>query len=153
MTSLTVSVDSSETKLFTDASLIFRMINSQQDADYLQKDLTALEKWEREWQMSFRPEKCTVVRIHATKNSVINTTYTMYNQVLQTTASSKNLGVTLSDDLTWQKHVDITTSKVKKAKIRNQYNQALHLTQDTNWTSQTRAKGSAIFQQVTTGHQ
>ena len=116
MTSLTVSVDSSETKLFTDASLIFRMINSQQDADYLQKDLTALEKWEREWQMSVRPEKCTVVRIHATKNSVINTTYTMYNQVLQTTDSSKNLGVTLSDDLTWQKHVDITTSKVKKGK-------------------------------------
>ena len=95
-------VASSETKLFADDSLLFRLVNSQQDADYLQKGLTALEKWEREWQMSFHPEKCTVIRMHASKKSVINTTYTLHNQVLQTTDSSKYLGVTLSDDLTWQ---------------------------------------------------
>ena len=41
-------VASSETKLFADDSLLFRVVNSQQDADYLQKDLTALEKWERD---------------------------------------------------------------------------------------------------------
>ena len=48
----------------------------------------------------------------------------------------------------------------KRAKIRNQYNQAPHLTQDTNGkvsTSQlyikTRAKRSALSQQVTTRHQ
>ena len=103
---------SSETKLIADDSLLFRVVNSQQDADYLQKDLTALEKWEREWKMSFHPEKCTVIRMHATKNSVINTTYTLHNQVLQTTDSSKYLGVTLSDDPTWQKHVD--TSKANR---------------------------------------
>ena len=90
------------------------MITSQQDAVYLQKDLTALEKWESEWQMSFHPEKCTVIRIHATKKRVINTTYTLHNQVLQTTDSSKYLGVTLSDDLIWQKHVDIATSKANR---------------------------------------
>ena len=66
-------VASSEIKIFADDSLLFRVVNSQQDADYLQKDLTALEKWEREWQMSFHLEKCTVIRMHATKNSVINT--------------------------------------------------------------------------------
>ena len=107
-------VASSETKLFADDSLLFRVVNSQQDADYLQKNLTALEKWEREWQMSFHPEKCTVIRMHATKNNVIKTTYTLHNQVLQTTDSSKYLRVTLSDDLTWQKHVDITTSKANR---------------------------------------
>ena len=52
--------------------------------------------------------------MHASKKSVINTTYTLHNQVLQTTDSSKYLGVTLSDDLTWQKHVDITTSKANR---------------------------------------
>ena len=47
----------------------------------------------------------------------------------------------------------------KGAKIRNQYNQAPHLTQDTNGkvtnsqqTPQTRAKRSALSQQVTTKH-
>ena len=72
-------VATSETELFTDDSLLFRVVNSQQDADYLQIDLTALEKWEREWQMSFHPEKCTRIRMHATKKIVINTTFTLYN--------------------------------------------------------------------------
>ena len=107
-------VASSDTRLFADDSLLFRVINSQQDADNLQKDLTALEKWESEWQMSFHPEKCTVIRIRATKNQVINTTYTLHSQILQTTDSSKYLGVTMSDDLTWQRHVDITTSKANR---------------------------------------
>ena len=109
-------VTSSETKLFADDSLLFREIKSQQDADCLQKDLTALEKWEADWQMSFHPEKCTVTRIHASKNSVINTAYTLHGQVLQTTDSSKYLGVTLSDDLTcnWQKHVDMITTKANR---------------------------------------
>ena len=47
----------------------------------------------------------------------------------------------------------------KGAKIRNRYNQVLHLTQDTNGkvtnsqqTPQTRAKRSALSQQVTTKH-
>ena len=48
----------------------------------------------------------------------------------------------------------------KRAKIRNRYNQAPHQTQDNNWkmttsqnTSQTRAKRSALSQQMTTRHQ
>ena len=72
-------VASSETKLFADDSLLFRVVNSKQDADYLQKDLTALEKREREWQMSFHLEKSTVIRKHATKKSVINITYTLHS--------------------------------------------------------------------------
>ena len=47
----------------------------------------------------------------------------------------------------------------KVAKIRNRYNQVPHLTQDTNGkvtnsqkTPQTRAKRSALSQQVTTKH-
>ena len=52
---------------------------------------------------------------------------------------------------------DVKVSKV--AKIRNRYNQVPHLTQDTNGkvtnsqkTPQTRAKRSALSQQVTTKH-
>ena len=54
----------------------------------------------------------------------------------------------------------ISSTKVSKvAKIRNRYNQVPHLTQDTNGkvtnsqkTPQTRAKRSALSQQVTTKH-
>ena len=55
---------------------------------------------------------------------------------------------------------EMSRLKVNKvAKIRNQYNQVPHLTQDTNRkvtnsqkTPQTRAKRSALSQQVTTKH-
>ena len=61
-------------------------------------------------------------------------------------------------DIDWNKNT--VTNKVSKgAKIRNRYNQVPHLTQDTNGkvtnsqqTPQTRAKRSALSQQVTTKH-
>ena len=65
--------------------------------------------------------------------------------------------MSLSDD----KQADVIDAfKVSKvAKIRNRYNQVPHLTQDTNEkvtnsqkTPQTRAKRSALSQQVTTKH-
>ena len=114
------------------------MINSQQDADNLQKVLTALEKWESEWQMSFHPVKCTVIRIRATKNQVINTTYTLHSQILQTTDSSKYLGVTLSDDLTWQRHVDITTSKTTLGFIRRNLGECSKQVKVTAYTTMVR---------------
>ena len=57
-------------------------------------------------------------------------------------------------------HGGMKNNKVSKgAKIRNRYNQVPHLTQDTNGkvtnsqqTPQTRAKRSALTQQVTTKH-
>ena len=59
---------------------------------------------------------------------------------------------------TWEKH--LKSIKVSNgAKIRNRYNQVPHLTQDTNGkvtnsqkTPKTRAKRSALSQQVTTKH-
>jgi cob(I)alamin adenosyltransferase len=38
----------------------------QNNSDLLQKDLSALEKWEEEWQMSFHPQKCTVIPSRST---------------------------------------------------------------------------------------
>ena len=56
-------------------------------------------------------------------------------------------------------HMTNTLKVSKVAKIRNRYNQVPHLTQDTNGkvtnsqkTPQTRAKRSALSQQVTTKH-
>jgi hypothetical protein len=50
------------------------------DSDLLQKDLSALEKWEEEWQMSFHPQKCTVIRIATNQRHVIPTQYTLQKE-------------------------------------------------------------------------
>jgi hypothetical protein len=60
-------VVSSPVKLFADDCLIFRTIKSVGDTTIFQQDLSALESWEKDWQMTFHPEKCTT--IHITKKN------------------------------------------------------------------------------------
>ena len=71
----------------------------------------------------------------------------------------KDLGVVFENSLKFNKHVLNVVKVSNGAKIRNRYNQAPHLTQDTNGkvtnsqkTPQARAKRSALSQQVTTKH-
>jgi len=55
-------ITSSSSKLFADDSMLFRTIQDDSDRARLQEDLSALEQWEHEWQMSFNPSKCTVIQ-------------------------------------------------------------------------------------------
>jgi hypothetical protein len=105
---------SSDARLFADDCLLYRHVNSQNDSDLLQKDLSALEKWEEEWQMSFHPQKCTVIRIATNQRHVIPTQCTLHCHTLEVVDSPKYLGVTISEDLQWSKHIDSTVSKANR---------------------------------------
>ena len=54
---------SSKTRLFADDGLLYREINLSADAASLQRDLDALCRWEKEWQMKFNADKCFVMHI------------------------------------------------------------------------------------------
>jgi hypothetical protein len=109
------SIKTSSTKLFADDSMLFKAISSDRDRQQLQDDLTALEKWEESWQMSFHPEKCTVIRIapHRRKTT-IPTTYFLHGHQLEVVEASKYLGVTISNTLTWETHINNTASKANR---------------------------------------
>ena len=49
-------VTTENTGLFADDGLLYREIDSEADSTELQKDLDALQEWERTWQMHFHPE-------------------------------------------------------------------------------------------------
>ena len=51
----------SEVRLFADDTVLSREIRSQEDADNLQRDLHKLEKWSRDWDMTFHPSKCHIL--------------------------------------------------------------------------------------------
>jgi hypothetical protein len=42
---------------------VHKEIKSQSDTLELQKDLIALEEWEKTWGMSFHPDKCNIICI------------------------------------------------------------------------------------------
>jgi hypothetical protein len=107
-------VKSSETKLFADDSLLFHTINNQADSVLLQNDLTSLQDWKDKWQMSFNAKKCQVIRITPKNRPPLPTTYKLHRHTLDTVDASKYLGVTISNNLTWDRHIDNTIGKGNK---------------------------------------
>ena len=85
------SVVSSKVRLFADDCLIYRNIKNKEDQMALQKDLNLLENWGNTWGMRFN--------------------YSLTGQLLEEVMDAKYLGVTLSNELEWSKHIATMTSK------------------------------------------
>ena len=95
----------SHVRLFADDSVIYRVINNTNVALKLQEDLDALQKWESKWLMEFHPEKCHVLNNTKHRNPV-SFAYTIHGHLLEAVPSAKCLGVELSNNLSWNKHLD-----------------------------------------------
>ena len=100
----------SNIRLFADDTIMYLTISNQSDCLDLQRDLTKLESWESEWLMAFNPDKCEVIRITNKKKPFIFD-YILHGIKLQTTKNTKYLGLNISDDLSWSKHINQTTAK------------------------------------------
>ena len=81
------------------------------DCQTLQSDLTILESWENEWLMAFNPEKCGVIRITKKKKKTVLFDYKRHGITLQLTKNAKYLGILISDDFAWRKHINQMTTK------------------------------------------
>ena len=100
----------SQVRLFADDCLLYRTIEGIPDQLALQSDLIKLQQWADLWGMQFNPGKCTILTIsHGTPK--YQKFYTLCGQILQHTSEAKYLGVTLSSDLQWSKHIQDITSK------------------------------------------
>ena len=109
------STSHSDARLFAGNCLLYRHVTSSQDQALLQEDLSALERWEETWQMKFHPDKCTVTRISTNKKQILKkTNYHIHGHTLEVVESSKYLGDTISEDLTWKKHIGNTLNKANK---------------------------------------
>ena len=106
------SQNTSKVRLFADDTAVYLVVSNLEHAQILQADLERLAKWSLEWDMEFNPSKCTV--IHVTRSKFIfHSQYTIYGHVLDYVSSSKYLGVTLNDHLTWN-HIQNTVTSANK---------------------------------------
>ena len=104
----------SDPRLFADDCLLYRLVKIGDDARKLQEDLDALDEWESKWQMKLHREKCQVIRINLNICFERPPIYRLYWHTLEVVDSDKYLGVHLTNDLTWHKHVDATVAKASR---------------------------------------
>jgi len=100
----------STARLFADDTSVYMGISSKSDCEKLQEDLDQLAEWEQTWKMEFHPDKCNILTVSKRKN-IIDYPYHLRDHFLQRVDSAKYLGITITKDLSWGKHIDNITSK------------------------------------------
>lgn len=92
-------------RLFADDAALFKFINSLKDCRDLQNDLDQVVSWSAEWLLPLHPGKCKVLSI-SPRPVVTQHIYTLTGSALEPVASAKYLGATISNNLSWSKHID-----------------------------------------------
>ena len=104
---------SSRTKLFADDTAVYRLTATARDHNLLQEDLQKLENWEQQWDMAFHPGKCTTLPVTKKRNPA-KSEYTLHGHTLETVQEAKYLGITITKDLSWDKHISNVCAKANK---------------------------------------
>ena len=105
---------SSNIKLFADDALLYRTVETHEDTAKLQKDLTHLETWAKDWQMEFNAKKCFVLNI-TKKRRVYSHKYKLNNTELEIVHDHPYLGINIDDKLNWNAHVNKVCSKATRS--------------------------------------
>ena len=94
----------SSVRLFADDTIAYLVMMSHEDSDRLQEDLVTLAEWKEQWRMKFHPSKCNKMTVTSKRDPII-TDYDLHGHILANVPSAKYLGVTLTQDLKWDTHI------------------------------------------------
>ena len=100
----------SQVYLFANDALLYRCIDSVKDQVQLQDVLVTLEKWDNTWGMWFNPQKCYIMRIGRTTKPLTKC-YRLMGRALEQVHTYKYLGVTISNKLKWDSHINQNCQK------------------------------------------
>ena len=97
--------------IFADDTKCLKMIKTESDIQLFQKDLTSLSHWSDNNHLSFNISKFVFMHFH----NKFNSEYTIHGNVIPHFSSCKDLGINLSDNLSWRLHYQTITSKAYKS--------------------------------------
>ncbi len=103
----------STVRLFADDTILYRPIITAADTDILQSDINKLSLWEKTWQMGFNVEKCNALTVTLRKKPIVRN-YVLNGHMLERVHSAKYLGLMLTSNMNWSKHIKATTAKANK---------------------------------------
>ena len=109
----------SKLTLFTDdMSLSYaRIVTSSSDITPLQNDIDSIYSWSSSHHLSFNKDKCKYMIFSKKKSSPLLThppVLLLGNTSLERVHQYKYLGVTITDDLKWESHINIVCGKARR---------------------------------------
>ena len=99
--------------LFPDDSKCFWLTLGRNDSEKLQDDLNKLFQWSCIWGMEFNANRCKVLKV-ARIRSIDDRDYYFGGIKLDRVDVEKDLRILVSHYLSWNNHVDVTSSKAQK---------------------------------------
>ena len=100
MNDLPSYISSAKSLMFVDDTKCYCNINSTLDNDILQNELNLIMSWNKKWSLSFNPTKSVVMRY----KSQYETFYKISTTPIVTKAYHKDLGIIISEDMSWDHH-------------------------------------------------
>ena len=99
--------------LFADDSKLLKIIQTEQDSSLLQYDIDSMYNWILNSLLLFHPKKCFTMHIDTkSTGSIIQATYKMNDNILESKLELKDLGVIVDSHLIFSNHI---AEKVNKA--------------------------------------
>lgn len=96
---------SSYVSLFADDAKLLRKVRCDKDCELLQEDLDRIWKWSCTWQMEFNTTKCKKIEFGKSERR-IRSMYKIGNEDIKTSHEEKDLGVTITNDLSPERHIN-----------------------------------------------
>jgi len=132
----------SPVRLFAVDALLYGIISSEGDCNKLQADSFELECWQDRWQMKFNPSKCEIICISTKKSPRAPLKkYVFCGSEIDQVDSVSYLGVILTKNLKWSRHVSSISGKASKV---------LGLIKRNFWKCQRSVKGAVYTTLVRT---
>lgn len=101
-------------RTFADDTKVIKEISSADDQVRLQDSLNQIYKWAAANNMTFNDTKFNLVRYGENENLKQNEYYTPSGESIKEETTVKDLGVLMSNDLTFSEHIDKATTKCRK---------------------------------------
>ena len=99
--------DNTKLILYADDILLYKAVNSDQDSDAFQQDVNSIQNWTNSHGLKLNASESCLMNITRAKNPP-RLSITVDGSTITCVQQTKCLGVTISADLTWSKHIDHT---------------------------------------------
>jgi len=101
--------------IFADDSKIFFKADTGEDCAKIQSDINRVLSWCENWQLSVAAAKCNILHIGRANSKQM---YTMGGNVIASISDMRDLGVLVSDDLKFSKHIgQICTAALQRVNL------------------------------------